>query len=80
LHLPQHSTEAGSSISTDSHYDQIAFFPGQTQAEFTGKAGVFDFDGALFATLWETRGRDDFLAYMRYYISDHRILWAEFQT
>jgi endonuclease/exonuclease/phosphatase family metal-dependent hydrolase len=80
LHLPQHSTETGSSIATDSHYDQIAFFPGQTQDEFTGKAGVFDFDGALFATLWETRGQKDFLAYMRYYISDHRILWAEFQT
>jgi hypothetical protein len=80
LHLPEHSTEIVSSITTDSHYDQIAFFPGQTQDEFTGKAGVFDFDGALFATLWETRGREDFLAYMRYYISDHRILWAEFRV
>jgi endonuclease/exonuclease/phosphatase family metal-dependent hydrolase len=80
LHLPEHSTEIGSSISTDSHYDQIAFFPGQTQIEFTGESGVFDFDGALFAKLWETRGREDFLAYMRYYISDHRILWAEFRV
>jgi len=80
LHLPEHSSEIGSSIATDSHYDQIAFFPGQTQGEFTGKSGVFDFDGALFATLWETRGQEDFLAYMRYYISDHRILWAEFRV
>lgn len=79
LHLPDHSTGIGSSIATDNHYDQIAFFPGETQNEFTGRSGVFDFDGALFRTLWQTRGRKDFLAYMRYYISDHRILWAEFR-
>lgn len=79
LHLPDHSTGIGSAIATDNHYDQIAFFPGETQNEFTGRSGVFDFDGALFRTLWETRGRKDFLAYMRYYISDHRILWAEFR-
>jgi endonuclease/exonuclease/phosphatase family metal-dependent hydrolase len=80
LELPEHSTEVGSSMATDSHYDQVAFFPGQTRQEFTGHCGVFDFDGALFRTLWETRTRDEFLAYMRYYISDHRILWAEFRT
>ena len=79
LHLPDHSTGIGSSIATDNHYDQIAFFPGETQNEFTGRSGVFDFDGALFRTLWQTRGRKDFLAYMRYYISDHRILWTEFR-
>ena len=79
LQLPQHSTGIGSAIATDNHYDQIAFFPGQTSAEFTGQAGVFDFDGALFSTLWDNRGRDDFMAYMRYYISDHRLLWAEFR-
>jgi len=44
-----------------------------------GNSGVFDFEGALFGTLWETHSREDFLAYMRYCISDHRILWAEFQ-
>lgn len=79
LHLPDHSTGIGSAIATDNHYDQIAFFPGETQNEFTGRSGVFDFDGALFRTLWQTRGRKDFLAYMRYYISDHRILWTEFR-
>ena len=40
--------------------------------------GVFDFDGALFKTLWDSRGRTDFLAYLRYYVSDHRPMWAEF--
>ena len=79
LELPQHSTRIGSSIAADNYYDQIAFFPGETQDQFTGKAGVFDFDGALFRTLWEDRSREEFLAYLRYHISDHRPLWAEFQ-
>lgn len=79
LHLPEHSTEVGSSIATDNHYDQIAFFTGETQDEFTGKSGVFDFDGAVFSDLWDDRGRKDFLAYVRYYLSDHRPLWAQFR-
>lgn len=78
LHLPSHSTQIGSSIAADKHYDQIAFFPGETEEQFTGRSGVFDFDGALFRTLWETRPKQDFLAYVRYHISDHRPLWAEF--
>ena len=78
LQLPDHSTEIGSSISTDAAYDQIAFFPGPTKRAFTGAAGVFDFDGALFGDLWESRTSTQFNAYMRYYISDHRLLWSEF--
>jgi endonuclease/exonuclease/phosphatase family metal-dependent hydrolase len=79
LQLPDHSTQIGSSIASESHYDQIAFFPGETKQDFTGQSGVFDFDGALFGDLWESRGRTDFLAYSRYYVSDHRPLWAEFR-
>jgi|SRR5215211_828901 len=77
LHLPEHSTQIGSSIASDSHYDQVAFFPGETQPEFTGNSGVFDFDGALFRMLWEERTPQEFFAYVRYYVSDHRPLWAE---
>jgi endonuclease/exonuclease/phosphatase family metal-dependent hydrolase len=80
LHLPKHSTQIGSSIETDNHYDQVAFFPGETQQEFTGNSGVFDFDGALFRTLWREQTPDEFFAYVRYYISDHRPLWAEFRV
>lgn len=79
LHLPKHSTEMGSSIRTDRHYDQIAFFPGPTADAFV-QSGVFDFDGALFADLWNVRTADEYFAYVRYYISDHRPLWAEFRT
>ena len=80
LHIPEHSTQIGSTIETDSHYDQVAFFPGETQQEFTGNLGVFDFDGALFRTLWEERTPQEFFAYVRYYVSDHRPLWAEFRV
>lgn len=80
LHLPEHSTQIGSTIRTDSHYDQVAFFPGETQQDFTGNSGVFDFDGALFRTLWEERTPQEFFAYVRYYVSDHRPLWAEFRV
>ena len=80
LHVPDHATQIGSSIADEGmHYDQIAFFPGETQSHFE-TAGVFDYDGAVFRTLYAERGRDDFLAYCRYYISDHRPLWAAFAT
>lgn len=79
LHLPAHSTQIGSSIASDSHYDQIAFFPGETADQFSGHSGVFDFDGALFRQLWEERPARECLAYVRYYVSDHRPLWAEFR-
>jgi endonuclease/exonuclease/phosphatase family metal-dependent hydrolase len=79
LQLPRHSTQIGSSIAEVAHYDQIAFFPGPTQDQFTGNSGVFDYDGALFRTLYRNRGQKDFLAYCRYYVSDHRPLWAEFR-
>ena len=79
LHLPQHTSEVGSAIASDHHYDQVAFFPGETKQEFTGNTGVFDFDGAVFSKLHADRSLKDFLAYVRYYLSDHRILWAEFK-
>jgi endonuclease/exonuclease/phosphatase family metal-dependent hydrolase len=80
LQLPPHSTKIAASIASDAQYDQIAFFPGDTQQDFTGQIGVFDFDGAVFAHLWATKTRQEFLAYVRYYLSDHRPLWAQFKT
>jgi endonuclease/exonuclease/phosphatase family metal-dependent hydrolase len=80
LHVPPHSSQIGSAIASDSYYDQIAFFPGATNDRFTGASNVFDFDGALFADLWQQRPGSPFLSYARYHISDHRPLWAEFNT
>ncbi len=37
LELPEHSSEIGSNLQSDKHYDQIAFFPGDTKQRFTGR-------------------------------------------
>jgi hypothetical protein len=80
LELPKHSTQIGSSVTSDNHYDQVTFFPGDVKDNFVA-AGVFDFDGALFRKLWDANDAKNkkFFDYMKYYISDHRILWAEFK-
>jgi endonuclease/exonuclease/phosphatase family metal-dependent hydrolase len=78
LELPLHSTAMGSNLDSDKHYDQVAFFPGSTRADFTGGKGVFDFDKVVFQDLWQ-RSQKDFRTYVRYYLSDHRPLWVEFK-
>jgi endonuclease/exonuclease/phosphatase family metal-dependent hydrolase len=80
LEIPAHTSQIGSAIASDSHYDQIAFFPGAAKDRFTGQMNVFDFDNALFTDLYKDRGLKPYLAYARYHISDHRPLWAEFST
>jgi len=80
LHLPDHTSEIGSNLASDKHYDQIAFFPGETEADFTGKHGIFDFDAVVFPDLWQSRGKKDFNSYVKYYLSDHRPMWMEFRT
>lgn len=80
LRLPEHTSKIGSTINDDAEYDQIAFFPGGAKKRFTGKTGIFDFDGGLFKKLFDSRSIVQFRAYMRYYVSDHRILWAQFKT
>ena len=80
LHLPAHSSRVGSSVRTDRQYDQVAVFDRGAATLLTGRAGVFDFDGAVFAELWERRSRKEFLDFVRYHLSDHRPLWAELRT
>jgi len=80
LALPEHGTEVGgSSLGGHHHYDQMAFFPGET-GEFNRRIAPFDFDNALFQDLWNPKSPAPFLAYVRYYVSDHRPLWAEFRV
>jgi hypothetical protein len=76
----KHATKIASNIANDSDYDQIMFFPGQVGNDHTDKTGIFDFDGALFPDLYNSKGLIVYRAYLRYYISDHRILWAEFRV
>jgi endonuclease/exonuclease/phosphatase family metal-dependent hydrolase len=80
LEVPKHTSQIAAGIASDNQFDQIAFFPGDTKKRFTGQMNVFDFDGALFADLYEQRPGKQFRAYTRYHISDHRPLWAEFRT
>jgi hypothetical protein len=81
LVLPEHSTAMGSSIVKDNHYDQVAFLPGEMQKR-SGPSGVFDYDSVLFRDLWnkpsDQKHHKQFFAYVRYYLSDHRPLWAQF--
>jgi len=80
LQLPEHSTAiGGTSLGGRYHYDQIAFFPGETE-EFNRAIGVFDFGSCLFRGHWNPNQPAPFLAYCRYYISDHRPLWAQFKV
>jgi endonuclease/exonuclease/phosphatase family metal-dependent hydrolase len=72
------SAVGGSSLDGHKHYDQVAFFPGET-SEFADRIGVFDFDNAVFRDLFDDRGLRSFLTYVRYHLSDHRPLWAEFE-
>lgn len=78
LHLPAHSTHVGgSNIRDDAHYDQMALWPGALE-DAIKQVGIFDFDGAVFRTLWAAGTKADqkrFFGYVQYYLSDHRPLW-----
>lgn len=81
LHIPAHQSRIGTTITEGKHYDQLAFLPGDAGQSFI-QEGVFDFDGALFSDLWDDPQRDesDFDAYLRFHISDHRPIWAQFDV
>ena len=75
-----HSSYEGSNLSGRAQYDQIAFHPGNTQDKFTGRSGVLDFDKAIFADIWEEYVESSFHDYVRYHISDHRLIWSEWDN
>jgi endonuclease/exonuclease/phosphatase family metal-dependent hydrolase len=81
IYLPEHSTRISSSISTNPVYDHIMFLVRGTPNDLLSQGpNIFDFDGVLFRKLWETGSHRHWKSYIGYYISDHRILWAEFLT
>ncbi len=82
---PLHETHnsEGSNLAGDKYYDQIFFLPKHVDDSFSGKIGVFDFDNAVFQNFWnqnsnDKEGKQKFHQYIRYYLSDHRPLWAQF--
>ena len=79
LQRPEHSTKIGSNLTGDKEYDQILFTPGPIKNQLVS-SGIFDFDTGVFPKLWSDFSEDQFRAYLRYYLSDHRPLWAQFKT
>ncbi|NQY05108.1 MAG: endonuclease/exonuclease/phosphatase family protein [Flavobacteriaceae bacterium] len=75
LKLPEHSAKVYSNISNDKMYDQITFLP-SIKSKIKAQ-GIFDFDNAIFPELYENESKANFKAYLRYYISDHRLLWMQ---
>ena len=78
LVVPAHTSEIGSSIATDNHYDQVAYFP-STSKNCVVDWGVFDYDKVAFSGLWhatDKKKQKTFYAYLRYYMSDHRPMWV----
>lgn len=81
LRLPDFPTKVpglGSNLDGDAQYDQMAVFPGPMQSAIQ-QTGVFDFDSAVFPGLWgkTEKEQNKFQSYVKYYLSDHRPLWAE---
>lgn len=82
LYLPEHSTKVpGSNLDGDAQYDQMAVFPGPMKSAIK-QSGVFDFDSALFSGLWgkTEEEQNKFQSYVKYYMSDHRPLWADLEV
>lgn len=86
--FPKYDTDIiGSNLAGDADYDAVAFFPSRTGNAFV-HMGVFDFDKKIFPDLWppysmpstERKPKEEnFFQYIRYYLADHRPLWAEFK-
>lgn len=72
----------GRTVGFHKDYDQLVMFP-DTKMRSRAKKGVFDFDTVVFSDLWSDKDRRRqlrFFDYLRYYISDHRVLWTSFDT
>ena len=78
LQLPEHTSKIYSNLNDDKNYDQIAFMPGLKSR--IKAHGIFDFDGAVFADMYQSKTPGEFRSYLRYYLSDHRPLWIELDT
>ena len=75
LQLPEHTSKVYSNINNDMAYDQIAFLPGMKSKIV--RHGVFPFDNAVFADIYNSKTGLQFRSYIRYFISDHRPMWME---
>jgi hypothetical protein len=77
LRLPPHTTRIPTNVSNTADYDQIAVTPG-VLSRITD-IGVFDFDGAIFSDIYDPHAPGYWRTCAKYYISDHRPLWIQFE-
>ena len=77
LKLPPHTTRIPTNVSNTADYDQIAVTPG-LKTRVTD-IGVFDFDGAIFSNIYNPAAPGYWRTCAKYYISDHRPLWMQFE-
>ena len=78
------SKTGGSNLGNDKTYDQMTFAPRRAGRRVKNR-GVFDFDNAVFAPLWDRlkqelpreRAISRFNQHVKHHISDHRPLWVE---
>ncbi len=77
LRVPPHTTRVPTNVSRTADYDQITVTPGLLTR--INDIGVFDFDGAIFPGLYNPPVVGYWRRCVKYYISDHRPLWAEFK-
>ena len=73
LSLPPHTTRIPTNVSDTHDYDQIAVTPGLKSRVV--QKGVFDFDGAIFSSIYSATASSYWRKCAKYYISDHRPLW-----
>lgn len=64
-------------VSNSADYDQIAVTPGILSR--VSNKGVFDFDGAIFSSIYNPNTPGYWRTCTKYYISDHRPLWVQFE-
>lgn len=77
LNVPDHDTRIPTNVSGSKDYDQIAVTPGLKSKIVD--MGVFDFDGAFLPNLYNTGPLSYWRRCAKYYISDHRPLWMQYQ-
>ncbi len=77
LRLPPHTTRIPTNVSNSADYDQIAVTPGMKSRVL--ESGVFDFDGAVFHGIFDASAPAYWRRCTKYYISDHRPLWMQFE-
>lgn len=78
------SRTGGSNLGNDRTYDQMTFAPTDLGQKVTAY-GVFDFDNAIFKSLWNdleqqlgaAKAVTRFNQHIRHHVSDHRPLWIQ---